>query len=119
MNNMFKIIRIIARIASVIMVLLMAVFFIGEGIINNLDELKVSELILLIFVPVTLFIGTFIAWKKEFIGGIIISGSIVLFNIMDMILFNKKMISFNFISCFLIGLLFIIVGINNKSSHKL
>ncbi len=113
-RSLVKIIRLIARISSIIMLIFFSIFFIGEGIIYNLDTLKTAELILLIFVPVTLFIGTFIAWKKDLIGGIIISSSIILFNIVDMIALNKNIISFNFILCFLIGLLFIIVGLNKK-----
>lgn len=113
-KNLVKIIRLIARLSSIIMILFMSIFFIGEGIIYNISTIKTAELFLLIFIPVTLFIGTFIALKKDLIGGIIISSSVVLFNIVDMIAFNKSIFFFNFLLCFIIGILFIIVGLNKK-----
>lgn len=113
-DKLINMIRNIARACSIIMILLFMTFFIGEGILNNLEELKATELILLIFVPIALFVGTFIAWKNELIGGIVIFSSIILFNLFDMILFEKNTISFNFSLCLIIGILFVIIGIHER-----
>ncbi len=98
------------------------IFFMGEGIINNIKTLKTEEIILLSLIPGLFTLGTALAWKKELLGGIIICSSVIAFNVIDYIIFRNKTFSFNFlillIVLFIIGMLFIIVGINNRKTKK-
>jgi len=111
-KNIVDTINIIARCISIIILLLFLVFFIGENSISDLKIFKTEEIILLCLIPVLLTIGTVIAWKIPLIGGIIISSSVIIFNIIENI--NSESITLNFFTIFALGILFIIVGINKK-----
>lgn len=110
-NKIIKIINFIAKTASIFMIIIFLTFFIGEGLLGNLSLLTTEEIMLLILIPGILFIGTFIAWKKEFIGGLIMCLSIIIFNVIEMIFSKDHTLSTNFWLFFIIGLLFIIIGI--------
>ncbi len=109
-----KTLRFSARITSIAILLVFLIFFVGEGIVSNLETLKIEDILLLSLIPGLLLVGTIIAWKRELLGGIIICISILTFNFIDYFLHSDTAFSPNFLIIILVGILFIIVGINKK-----
>lgn len=111
---MAAIVRWIARLFGIGMILLFAVFLIGEELNIGATPLSVRDVLLLLCIPVLLIIGIIVAWKKEFKGGIIIIASVVIFNIIAMFFSNKM--NFDFWYIFVLGFLFIFsFQLNSKS----
>lgn len=116
-NNKTKktisIIRWITRIIGILIALLFCVFFIGETDFSKPFSLPFNEVILILFIPVTLIIGIIIAWKREILGGIIIAASVLLFNITAYIAegFSFEM---DFGIFAFVGLLYIICGVADR-----
>ncbi|MEX1378380.1 MAG: hypothetical protein AB1Z23_13020 [Eubacteriales bacterium] len=116
-QKIIAILRWTTRILGLLIVLLFAVFFIGEADFSEPIHLTIAEIFLILCIPVTLIIGIIIAWKKEILGGIIIVFSILAFNIVSMIsegfTFELEMGLFLFI-----GLLYIICGVADRRLQK-
>ena len=116
MSNSKKSINIcrwVTRIVSIIIVGIFLLFFIGEGFIPNIPKLTTTEFLLIICIPVLFTTGVVIAWKKEIVGGIIIISSILLFNIIDIIKSPKPKIEIEFGILLLVGIMYIVCGIDN------
>ena len=113
-RKIISIIRWITRIISISVVLLFLVFFIGEGDFSQPINLTTGEIAMIICVPILLIAGIIIAWKREILGGIVIVGSVLLFNIISMIAETSFTFELDFGLFLFIGLLFIICGVANR-----
>lgn len=71
------ILRWAARLGSIVSIVLILLFFIGEGF--NPAAFTPRECIGFIFFPVGIIIGMIVAWKHEGIGGSITIGSLLAF----------------------------------------
>jgi len=87
MNNMQKHIRVtsvvrwIARAWSIVTIILVLAFIIGEGF--NPKLLVPTEWLGFIFFPFGICLGLVVAWSKEGLGAIIIVASLVAFYIIN------------------------------------
>lgn len=106
-------IRWITRVISLLVALLFVVFFIGEGLFNNISELTIPEILGVVCI-IFFILGSIIAWKKEIIGGIVIIISIILFNVITMIEESSINIEIDFEMFIIFGILFIICGMIDK-----
>ncbi len=77
--SLTQLIRWAARILSVVNIVFIILFVIGEGF--NYTLITQTELTLFIFFPVGISIGMILAWWQEGIGGSITVGSLVMFYI--------------------------------------
>ncbi len=66
---------LIAKGLSLISILILALFFIGEGF--NPSKIQLNEWILFLFFPFGLITGMVVAWWKEGLGAMIAVGSLV------------------------------------------
>ena len=69
--------RWIARVLSVATIGIILLFVFGEG--AGWLSVRGQDVVGLIFFPVGLMLGLVLAWRRELSGGIVASGSIVLF----------------------------------------
>jgi hypothetical protein len=71
-----------ARVVGALLLLLIAVFAIGEGVhpVRMFESLRVG---LLTVTMLTMIVGQIAAWKWEGIGGLLILGSYVLFAVVN------------------------------------
>ena len=77
--SLTQLIRWAARILSVVNIVFIILFVIGEGF--NYTLITQTDLTLFIFFPVGISIGMILAWWQEGIGGSITVGSLVMFYI--------------------------------------
>ncbi len=115
-----KVIRWVARLMGIGIVALLAFFLIAESITDIIDgsfgeiKLPMRDVIALICIPGVLFAGILISWKKEIIGGLIILGSFVFFNVNSLIFESLRSFNFDFWFVFLLGILTIVSGILHR-----
>ena len=115
-----KVIRWIARLMGIGIVALLAFFLIAESITDIIDgsfgeiKLPMRDVFALICIPGVLFAGILISWKKEIIGGLIILGSFLFFNVNSLIFESLRSFNFDFWFVFLLGLLTIVSGILHR-----
>ncbi len=116
-NMLILLIRWLARIISISFIGLLALFFIGEGNINEFMHLSTNEILLMLFVPILFAIGGIISWKRELLGGILILASVIGFNIVDIIASKRFTGEIEFAFIIAPGVLFILAGkyCNNKN----
>ncbi len=81
MNTISKAVKMkmswVARIASIISIGIILLFFIGEGFIPA--QLTLNEWLGFIFFPLGIVVGMVVAWWREGVGGFITLGSLILF----------------------------------------
>ncbi len=109
--NKYKVINSIkwvARILSICCIGILLLFFIGEGNMSEFAKISIGEWILFLFFPIGLMIGLIVSWWKEGIGGSIVVGSVILFNIVDNILSGRLKLEFEFLVFAIPGILFIL-----------
>lgn len=109
-NMLIFIIRWIFRLASIGFAVLFIFFFIGEGAISNLADLGISEILLLVFIPLIFVIGIIVAFSREALGGIIMVLGVIGFNVVDMISSNGFSGVIEFWYLLIPGAVFIILG---------
>jgi len=116
-HMLILLIRWLARIISISFIGLLALFFIGEGNINEFMHLSTNEILLMLFVPILFTIGGIISWKRELLGGILILASVIGFNIVDIIASKRFTGEIEFAFIIVPGVLFILAGkyCNNKN----
>lgn len=113
-STLIKLSKGFAIFCSLIMFALFISFFIGEKI--SLPLLKGPDIALLIFIPGILSIGAITAWFKELTGGLIMTLSIVVFNIISTIAYKK--FTFDFWLFLIIAILFITIGLVKTNEQK-
>ncbi len=87
-NKTFRnVLKWIARVSGILVGLFFLVFAIGEGFYYGITTPAADEAVLMMFIPVGMIAGIVVAWWKEGLGGLIIIGSVVLFNIAQLALF--------------------------------
>lgn len=115
---MLNIIRLLARISSAIVAALL-IFFVAAYLIGKNESFgkfnSTGEMFTFLLFPVSTIFGIFIAWKKEFIGGLISTlGFVLLFFIRTDLLKSPYLIA-----CTLPGLLFLWYGLRaNKTATR-
>jgi uncharacterized membrane protein YdbT with pleckstrin-like domain len=107
-----KNLRIIARILDSILLLLIIMFFIGEGS-PDIKQLTTIELILLAAV-LAMILGEIIAWKWEGAGGVCILGGVTLFILTNALTTHQVWPGWVFALVGVSGILFIITWIGSK-----
>ncbi len=76
-----KIVCWTARFTSLLSVVVLLLFFIGESF--NPAKLTAKEWTLFFFFPIGVMVGLLVGWKKELIGGLISVLSLVLFCLIE------------------------------------
>ena len=106
LRNVFK---WIARIVGSLIGLFFLLFMIGEGFSYSAVYPTAYESVLFLFIPIGLVAGIVVAWWKEGLGGLIIIGSVFLFNIAELSLFPDEIYySFEFWWLLILGALYLI-----------
>lgn len=104
------VLRWTARILSLATVLLLILFYLGEGL--NFGNIELREYIGLLFFPVGLVVGFAVGWHKELLGGIISSTSIAGFYLIYGVLLNGSIMQGSAFLVFAIpGFLFLLYGL--------
>ncbi len=80
--------RLTARMTSLVTIIFILLFFLGEGIDPNMVGLK--EWVGLLFFPLGLMIGLVIAWRNEGLGGAISIGSLLAFYFVYGLILNGR-----------------------------
>ena len=88
LSNPLLILRWIARFLSLISVVLILTFFIGEGF--NPANVAAKEWLGLLFFPIGVVIGMVIAWRREGLGGAITVGSLLAFYLLYGLLLSHR-----------------------------
>jgi len=84
-DKILLIIRWVARIISLFFVGLFLLFFIGEANLKEFLNLSITEILLMIFIPLLFILAAIISWERELLGGILIIASVVGFNSIDIL----------------------------------
>lgn len=106
-----------ARVLALATLLLLAMFYIGEGM--NIGEITPREYIGLAFFPIGLTAGFIVAWRNEFLGGVISVASIVAFYLIYGALLSGSIMQGSAFLVFGIpGLLFLIYGLLARIEHS-
>ncbi len=84
-DKILLIIRWAARIISLFFVGLFLLFFIGEANVKELLNLSITEILLMIFIPLLFIVAAIISWERELLGGLLIIASVVGFNSVDIL----------------------------------
>lgn len=71
------------KVTSILFVIVIAMFYIGEGIQHDFEKLRNEELIMMLFFPVGIIIGYVVSWFKKITGTIITVLSILVFYLID------------------------------------
>ena len=100
--------RWIARISSLVIAFVFAVFFIGEFDYSTFFSLEILEYVLLAFIPVCYMIGAAIALKHELIGGILMVIAIIGYNIVHLFYQNHSGWDLEFVYLTVPGFIYII-----------
>jgi hypothetical protein len=79
----------VARILSIICILLILLFFIGEGF--NPQNIAPQEWVGLLFFPLGVVAGMVIAWWREGLGGLITTLSLLAFYLIYGLLFSGRL----------------------------
>lgn len=107
------ILRWAARLLSLATALLLALFFLGEGV--QISDLAGLEFIGLLFFPVGLLIGFAVGWRNELIGGNISVLSIAAFYFgYELIASGRLPSGFSFALFTIPGLLFLAYGLVDR-----
>jgi hypothetical protein len=124
-NTFLFLLRWAARLAAIVCLAIVFLFFFGEGI--NLQEISAREWVGLLFFPVGVFIGLVLAWQEEAIGGMITVASILGFYLIyGWLLSGSIRQGWAFLPFLIPGALFLLYGIissvflprkNEKLSH--
>lgn len=103
-----------ARLASVVCLAIIFLFFAGEGF--DLGAVRAAEYVGLAFFPVGVLIGLVLAWQEELIGGIISIVSIAAFYIVyGLILSGSLWQGWAFLPFLVPGILFVIYGFQSRA----
>ena len=114
---MTTLIRWIARVMSVLVLIFLLAFLIGEGFMGD-DPLvmpTVQEWVSLLFFPIGLLIGLGVGWWHELWGGLIGVGAILLFYLIDILFTGTPPSGFWFILLTVPAMLFLILGLINRT----
>lgn len=79
---LFKL-RMVSKLGSAACILFFAVMFTGEA--ADLQQLSVSDVLLLACMPLLFTVGLVLSFLKEFSGGILMMLSIISFNIVSLV----------------------------------
>ncbi|MEX1308478.1 MAG: hypothetical protein AB1Z19_08120 [Eubacteriales bacterium] len=106
-NKTFRnVIKWIARVVGILVGLFFLIFAIGEGFSYGAAYPTAYEWVLILFIPVGMIVGVVIAWWKEGLGAIIITASVLMFNISQGALFpDQTYYSFDFWGLFILAAL--------------
>ncbi len=100
-------VRWVARLTGSFLILLFAVFAIGEGI--RLDRLTVPEAVMMIALTVALF-GLLIAWRYESFGGLLVLAGMAVFYLTNLVMAGRAPGGWVFPLMPFAGALFVIDG---------
>lgn len=108
--SMLKVLRMTARISSVLSIAVLLMFLFGEEF--NPAKIKFNQWIGFLFFPVGIVLGFIIGWKYELTGGLISVISLLCFYfIYGLALTGKLPQTFAFLIFTIPGFLFVICGI--------
>ncbi len=106
-------IRWVARVLSVVSILILLMFFIGEGI--DIARISGREMIGIMFFPIGVAVGFFIAWKWETAGGLVSLFSLFCFYVVyGFILSGNMPRGFWFLIFTFPGFVFVVAGIYGR-----
>jgi len=106
-NKTFRnVLKWIARVSGSLVGIFFLIFVIGEGFYYGATYSSNYESILILFIPVCLIAGIVIAWWREGLGGLIIIGAVVMFNVAVLALFpDQSYYNFEFWGLMILGAL--------------
>ena len=108
-----------ARVVGVLILALFLVFGIGEGFSGMGNWLPLNEYVMLLFIPIMTVAGIIIAWRRPILGGYLIIGSVVLFNLIDVIVFSgNQFLNLDFGWLVVLGLLFVVSSHAHMKKNK-
>ncbi|MGD2158204.1 MAG: hypothetical protein PVG32_15110 [Anaerolineales bacterium] len=118
-----KIVRWVARVWSLVILFFFLLIFIGEILSPHTEEaMTLSDAALLILFPIATCLGLALAWRWEFLGGVISLISIVLF-VVIMGIAGRLNTPSNFIILLAFiaipGVLFLITWSGSRGNHEL
>ena len=115
-NAWLFLLRWAARIASVVCIAIIFLFFVGEGI--DFSNVAAAEYVGLLFFPLGVMIGLVLAWREEFAGGAVTVISIAAFYIIyGAILSGKLWQGWAFLPFLIPGFLFMLYGLQSRVGH--
>ena len=112
------ILRWIARLSSLVIALVFIIFFIGEFDFSSILALSAIEYVLLSFIPLLYLLGIGVALKYELIGGILMTISVIGYNVSSMIYYHTGILEMDFIYLLIPGILFITLAIFESMYKK-
>ncbi len=102
-----------ARLASVVCLAIIFLFFAGEGF--DFGAVRAVEYVGLAFFPLGVMIGLVLAWREELIGGTVAIVSIAAFYLIyGMILSGRLWQGWAFLPFLVPGFLFVIYGLQTR-----
>lgn len=115
-NALLFAVRWTARVASIVCLAIIFLFFVGEGI--HFGTVRPAEFVGLAFFPLGVMIGLVLAWREELAGGIITVASIVAFYVIYGALMNGNLLQgWAFLPFLIPGILFIIYALQSRIAH--
>ena len=105
-NNLLSVIRYIARLFSILLIVLVVMLSIGEGLPN---PSTLSSTAMLLFASLlTMLVGLVLSWQREHAGGVITILGFILFFIVNSVSSGSLRLGFFFLLFPLTGILFVL-----------
>lgn len=106
-----------ARLASVVCLAIIFLFFAGEGF--NFGTVHAAEYVGLVFFPLGVMIGLVLAWREELIGGTVSIVSIAAFYLIyGLVLSGRLWQGWAFLPFLVPGILFVIYGLQARIARS-
>ncbi|MEE9430890.1 MAG: hypothetical protein V3V16_07625 [Melioribacteraceae bacterium] len=105
-NNLLSVIRYIARLFSILLIVLIVTLSIGEGLPNPVT-LSTAEILLFVSLLIML-VGLVLSWQREHVGGLLIILGFILFFIVNSVSSGSLRLGFFFLLFPLTGILFVL-----------
>jgi hypothetical protein len=102
--------RWVSRLGSLAFILLFFLMFSGEGGLMQLNQLVSAEILLLICIPLLFSAGLIISFFREFLGGLVMVLSIVVFNGISLMWMGFSQWNPDFLYLLVPGIIFMALG---------
>lgn len=105
-----------ARLASVVCLAIIFLFFIGEGF--DARSVAFREWIGLAFFPFGVLVGLVLAWREEIAGGIVAIASVIAFYLVyGLVLSGNLWQGWAFLPFLVPAALFVLYGLKSRAAH--
>lgn len=117
-NALMFTLRWTARIASVVCLAIIFLFFVGEGI--DFNAVKPAEYVGLLFFPIGVMVGLVLGWREEIAGGTIAVASVAAFYLIYGGLISGRLWQgWAFLPFLFPAVIFLIHGFLSRAAHRL